>query len=75
MILDLQNFIFYKKKITYIIMEYYTAPLKVKVMLKGISKFDRLVSKKFPPLFFLHILNIYIPNLCSLKLNIYPLKQ
>ena len=36
-------------------MEYYTAPLKVKVMLKGISKFDRLVSKKFPPLFFLHI--------------------
>ena len=33
-------------------MEYYTAPLKVKVMLKGISKFDRLVSKKFFPLFF-----------------------
>ena len=56
-------------------MEYYTTPLKVKVLFKGISKFDRLVSKKFPPLFFLHIFNTYIPNLCSLKLNIYPLKQ
>ena len=40
------------EKITYIIMEYYTTPLKVKVMFKGISKFDRLVSKKFPPFFF-----------------------
>ena len=40
-------------------MEYYTAPLKVKVMLKGISKFDRLVSKKFPPFFSSHFKYVY----------------